>query len=176
MSDRRKSMPDDPTHEKSGGEGPASNLGPYAGPLASDEGNEENQREAPNYGTASVHDRPAGAGRYQTGWSGVGGDLDREDNRGKGPKGYKRSDERIHEDVCERLMSDRDVDASDIEVSVSDSEVTLTGAVRSKHEKRCAEDCADAISGVTHVQNNLRARYATGGKSAAPGRSRDRDT
>lgn len=176
MTDRRKSMPNDPTHEKSGEEGPATNLGPYAGPLASDEGNEESQREAPNYSSANDHDRPAEAGRYQTGWSGVGGDLDREDNRGKGPKGYKRSDERIHEDVCERLMSDRDVDASDIEVSVSDSEVTLNGAVRSKREKRCAEDCADAITGVTHVQNNLRARYSTSGKPAATGQGRDRNT
>ena len=47
--------------------------------------------------------------------------------RGRGPKGYIRSDERICEDVCDRLSDDPFVDAADVEVVVAGSEVTLTG-------------------------------------------------
>src|SRR4029077_3266456 len=32
---------------------------------------------------------------------------------GKGPKGYVRSDDRIRDDVCDRLSDDDDVDASE---------------------------------------------------------------
>lgn len=80
--------------------------------------------------------------------------------RGRGPKGYKRSDERIHEDVCERLMEDPFIDASNIEVVVKDGEVTLNGTVSSRGLKRRAEDLAELSSGVAHVQNNLRAEGA----------------
>ena len=77
-------------------------------------------------------------------------------HRGRGPRGYQRSDERIHEDVCERLMEDRFIDASDVEVTVKAGEVTLSGSVTSRGLKRRAEDLAEMASGVTHVQNNLR--------------------
>jgi osmotically-inducible protein OsmY len=77
-------------------------------------------------------------------------------HRGRGPKDYKRSDARIHEDVNDRLTDDPVLDASDIAVTVSGGEVTLNGTVTSRFAKRRAEDCADAVSGVGHVQNNLR--------------------
>lgn len=77
-------------------------------------------------------------------------------HRGRGPKGYRRTDERIHEDVCERLMHDRFIDASEVEVVVKEGEVTLSGTVSSRGLKRRAEDLAELASGVTHVQNNLR--------------------
>lgn len=79
-----------------------------------------------------------------------------EQHRGRGPKGYQRSDERIREDVNDRLTDDPHIDASEIEVTVSSREVTLSGTVHSRFEKRHAEDLAEAVSGVTHVQNNLR--------------------
>jgi osmotically-inducible protein OsmY len=75
---------------------------------------------------------------------------------GKGPRGYSRSDERIREDVNDRLTDDWQVDASEIEVMVSSAEVTLNGTVNSREEKRRAEDLAENVSGVRHVQNNLR--------------------
>lgn len=78
------------------------------------------------------------------------------DHRGRGPANYTRSDERILEDVCDALTEDRDLDARNIQVSVKDGEVTLDGTVNSRFEKRRAEDRADLISGVGHVQNNLR--------------------
>lgn len=81
-------------------------------------------------------------------------------HRGKGPKGYRRSDARILEDVNDRLVDDPAVDASDIEVTVKDAEVTLSGHVTDRFEKRRAEDCAERVSGVAHVQNNLRVRIS----------------
>jgi osmotically-inducible protein OsmY len=80
------------------------------------------------------------------------------DHRGKGPRGYQRSDERIADDVHQRLFDDHLLDASDIEVTVSAREITLNGTVDSREAKRHAENCADAVSGVEHVQNNLRVR------------------
>lgn len=88
------------------------------------------------------------------------------DHRGKGPKGYVRSDDRIRDDVNDHLSDDRWVDASHIEVSVADGEVTLTGEVDSRQSKRRAEDCVDRIAGVKHVQNNLRVK-AQGSMSGA---------
>jgi osmotically-inducible protein OsmY len=80
------------------------------------------------------------------------------DHRGRGPKGYSRSDDRIREDVNDRLTDDWKVDASSIEVTVEGGEVTLTGEVESREAKRHAEDCVENVSGVTHVQNNLRVK------------------
>lgn len=75
---------------------------------------------------------------------------------GKGPKGFKRSDARIYEDVCEALFHDSLVDASEIEVAVKNGEVTLSGAVENRQMKRLAEDCAEKISGVIDVKNEIR--------------------
>jgi osmotically-inducible protein OsmY len=58
--------------------------------------------------------------------------------------------------VNDRLTDGWRVDASDIEVTVSGAEVTLTGTVSTREQRRRAEDIAESISGVTHVQNNLR--------------------
>lgn len=79
-------------------------------------------------------------------------------HRGKGPRGYARGDDRIREDVCNRLTDDAFLDASEIEVEVKDGEVTLTGTVRERTDKRRAEDVAEAASAVKHVQNNLRVK------------------
>jgi osmotically-inducible protein OsmY len=82
--------------------------------------------------------------------------------RGRGPKGYTRSDDRIREDVCDRLTDDPRIDASDVEISVSNGEVTLSGTVDSRQAKRRAEDTAEEISGVKDVQNNLRVQEFSG--------------
>jgi CBS domain-containing protein len=78
------------------------------------------------------------------------------EHRGRGPRGYARSDGRVCEDVCERLSEDEAVDASGIDVRVEAGEVTLAGTVGSRDEKRRAEDLAERVSGVRHVQNDLR--------------------
>jgi osmotically-inducible protein OsmY len=80
----------------------------------------------------------------------------RGEHRGRGPKGYRRSDERIREDVSDRLTDDSWLDAAGIEVSVSGSDVTLSGSVRSREDKKRAEALAESVSGVDNVQNSLR--------------------
>ena len=94
-------------------------------------------------------------GSPERGWN-IGRDSDRPSYRGRGPKNYQRSDERIREEVCERLTMDHDVDASEIEVAVSDAVVTLSGTVNERHAKRIAEDLCESVRGVKDVQNNLR--------------------
>lgn len=81
-------------------------------------------------------------------------------HRGRGPKGYSRSDERILDDVNDRLTDDPFLDATHIEVAVQSGEVTLSGTVTARVDKRRAEDLADDVSGVKHVQNNLRVQEA----------------
>lgn len=76
--------------------------------------------------------------------------------KGVGPKGYSRSDDQIREDVCERLLHDPDVDASEIEVQVQDAQVILTGTVDERSAKWLAEDLAEAASGVKNVVNKLK--------------------
>jgi osmotically-inducible protein OsmY len=87
---------------------------------------------------------------------------------GKGPKGYKRSDERIREDVCERLTDHHDVDATDIEVTVENGEVTLSGLVGVRRDKLMAEHVAEGVSGVFDIHNEIRVRRegAPSGKRA----------
>jgi hypothetical protein len=75
---------------------------------------------------------------------------------GRGPKGYQRTDERIKEEVCDRLTADPDVDATDIEVSVQNGEVTLEGAVPDRRMKRDAEDCLEEVCGVREIHNRIR--------------------
>jgi hypothetical protein len=75
---------------------------------------------------------------------------------GVGPRGYKRSDERILEDVNDRLTQHAMIDASQIEVEVNEGEVTLKGSVKNRRMKRMVEANADMIPGVIDVHNRLR--------------------
>jgi hypothetical protein len=102
----------------------------------------------------------SGSSSYYGGGQGYGGGTGTygQEGRfaGRGPKGYQRSDERIREDVCERLTQDPRVDASDIEIQVQNGEVTLSGTVDDRESKRTAEDVAESISGVKDVHNQIR--------------------
>lgn len=75
---------------------------------------------------------------------------------GKGPKNYIRSDDRIYEDINEALMYHPGIDASEIEASVKDAVVMLSGTVDSRKMKRLVEECAEEISGVQDIKNELR--------------------
>lgn len=75
---------------------------------------------------------------------------------GKGPKGWKRSDDKIKEEVCESLYDSRMIDASEIEVTVKDGHVTLSGTVDSRDAKREAESLIDSVRGVEDVTNNIK--------------------
>ncbi|MGQ4583008.1 BON domain-containing protein [Lysobacter sp. F60174L2] len=82
---------------------------------------------------------------------------------GVGPRNYSRSDERITEDLCERLTHDPDIDASDIEVQVAGGTATLEGTVGQRWMKHRAEDLADGCSGVRNVENRIRVQSAQPG-------------
>lgn len=77
---------------------------------------------------------------------------------GVGPKGYRRSDERIREEASEALARDPSVDASEIEVEVKEGVVHLRGFVPSRWMKRRAEDCVEHLSGVRDVRNEIDVR------------------
>jgi hypothetical protein len=65
-----------------------------------------------------------------------------------------------------RHGDDPHVDASEIEVTVSSCEVTLSGTVDNRDAKRRAEDIAERVSGVKHVQNNIRVQQQTAGATS----------
>ena len=132
--------------------------GPYR-----DYGWERGQSEMPEFRDDSVSIMPYERDRVGR-WRDMG--WDEEYNRGRieeqgpyvgvGPKGYRRSDERIFEDVCERLTRHGRIDARNIEIHVKDGEVTLKGKVTDRMTKRMAEDVADKVRGVKDVHNELR--------------------
>ncbi|HEY3695101.1 BON domain-containing protein [Phenylobacterium sp.] len=85
-------------------------------------------------------------------------------HRGKGPKGYRRSDQRISDDVHDVLTDDPYLDASEMTVTVLNGEVTLSGVVIDRDAKHRAERRVERVSGVDHVQNNLRIGQVAGAK------------
>jgi hypothetical protein len=75
---------------------------------------------------------------------------------GRGPRGYQRSDDRIREDICDRLTRHGRLDATDIHITVNNGEVTLDGIVDTREAKRMAEDVAESVDGVRDVVNHLK--------------------
>jgi hypothetical protein len=101
--------------------------------------------------------RHGGFGSQYDAWSqGAGFGPRSEDHRGRGPSTYRRADERILEEACERLTDDRSVDATHVTVAVDNGEVTLSGTVPSRQQKRLAEECVESIRGVHDVINQLK--------------------
>lgn len=75
---------------------------------------------------------------------------------GMGPQGYTRSDERIREDIYDRLTQHGQLDARNIQVDVNHGEVVLRGHVDSRRAKRMAEDTVETVMGVTNVRNEIK--------------------
>lgn len=82
--------------------------------------------------------------------------LERGPHAGKGPKGYRRSDATIIEDVVKQLTRHPEIDASDLQVVVDDATVTLTGSVEERRQKWMAEDVIEEVPGVRHIENRIR--------------------
>jgi Predicted periplasmic or secreted lipoprotein len=81
---------------------------------------------------------------------------------GRAPKGYSRSDERIREDICERLMSHPYADASEVTISVKEGLVTLEGKVVDRPIKYEIENVAESCLGVKDVENRIRVDAQSG--------------
>ena len=77
---------------------------------------------------------------------------------GQGPKGWQRSDDRIHDDVCSHLTIDGHVDATEIEVIVHHGEVTLDGTVHDRVQRGRAavriqtESVRGAVDVIGHIR------------------------
>lgn len=97
-----------------------------------------------------------GYGENRTGDRNFGGIFPQESHSGKGPQGYRRSDERIREDICDCLTDHPEIDPSNIEVKVENCSVTLSGTVDNRAAKRLAEDIAEGVGGVQDVRNEIR--------------------
>ncbi len=118
----------------------------------------------------SASGRPGGAaGAPLPGRDATGDGLRTGGHRGKGPRGFKRSDERVRDDLCERLADDDAIDASDIDVEVKDGVATLSGSVDARWMKHLAEDLAERCSGVRDVDNRIRVRREPSTKASGAG-------
>jgi hypothetical protein len=90
---------------------------------------------------------------------GFGFGDDRAPFYGRGPKGYKRPDERIREEVAEVIARQGFIDASDVEVNVENGIVRLIGSVAQRRDKRGLEYLVERIHGVEEVRNELRLNH-----------------
>jgi hypothetical protein len=108
--------------------------------------------QAGESGSATEHRRRHGIGRSAQ------GRYANPDHAGKGPRGYKRSDECICDELYERLTEHPQIDASEVEIGVQEGVVSLRGVVPDRQMKHRAEDCAERISGVKDVDNRIRVK------------------
>lgn len=107
-----------------------------------------------------------GGGSYLAPWAQSQSSL-REMRGRRGPRNYKRSDERISDDIHEKIDRHLDVDAREVIIEVKDGDVTIRGTVFSRADKRLVEEMAEDVFGVKNVQNMLRVNR----EEAIPGES-----
>jgi hypothetical protein len=81
----------------------------------------------------------------------------------RGPKGYRRSDERINEDLFVLLARTADVDVREVSLRVQQGEVTLDGEVPERAMKYRIEDVVAECPGVVRVDNRIRVATGAGG-------------
>jgi osmotically-inducible protein OsmY len=109
---------------------------------------------------AATYDLGTGTSMEEEGFTGgadyTGYNTETPGQQGKGPRGWRRRDERILEDVCDALTESPWVDASEVSVDVQDGVVILSGTVADRDQKREAERCVYDLTGVNDVQNLLR--------------------
>ena len=147
------------------GEGFGSAHGTWEDDVAARQRQAASHRDAPQYGGRSGYD----LGTHQR-------DIRREPQRsfrGVGPQSYKRPDERIRDDIYERLTDDHHIDARAITVAVNEGSVTLTGTVVERRMRYAAEDLVEAVMGVANIDNQLRVQpeSMSGGASMTGGGS-----
>lgn len=65
------------------------------------------------------------------------------------------SDEKIREDICEALFLSHDVNASGIDVNVTNGRVHLKGQVEDESDREIVNEVIAKISGVKNIQDDL---------------------
>lgn len=98
----------------------------------------------------------------QFGLAGQYGRAHQETERRIFPKGYRRTDDRILDDIWSRV-GDVTADTDDLNIQVQDGRASLDGSVGSRPEKHRLEDLVAACPGVEEVENRLRVRRGTEG-------------
>jgi hypothetical protein len=86
----------------------------------------------------------------------------------KDGNGYAGSDEKIKEEVRDRLYKDESIDAISIDVLVREGKVILSGTTTSKDASRTAEQIAASVSGVVDVENRLQIKTVLGNEPTPP--------
>jgi hypothetical protein len=74
---------------------------------------------------------------------------------GKDPEALTRPDSAIRAQINDRLALEAPFDTKDIEVTVKNHQVTLSGTIHSKKHRHLVEEIANSVSGIEAVQNNL---------------------
>lgn len=156
---------DDPNYGRGGGEWQGGSRG-YGGQQSGSRASGWD-----SYGSSSTRGWGSDAGTTGEGrWAGQGS------HAGRGPRSYQRSDDRIREDVNERLTADPRVDASDIDVRVQNGEVILSGAVDERRTRRLVEEIIEDLPGVRDVRNDLKVNKGSwfgGGQTGEQARERE---
>jgi osmotically-inducible protein OsmY len=104
--------------------------------------------------TEALAERAGWYGRTPTGTSAPGGQR----KKRTGPKNYQRSDERLKEQIIERLMESSSVDIGNLECEVKDGVVTLSGTVETRSDRYQIENVVDDVWGVKDIANNMRVK------------------
>jgi osmotically-inducible protein OsmY len=156
--------PDNRGMRGTGGEGGYSTLG---GGVYPDEGSSD---DAPSYGDWQRHSTGATSGaRGQEGFGNPGENTwgeeqfraERREEQGRrqtnsGPRGRRKSDESLRQEIREILTADPELEAVDIEVEVEGGAVTLRGTVVDPDARLLAEELVESLAGVREVHNRLR--------------------
>jgi osmotically-inducible protein OsmY len=160
---RRRDDPPNPRNQGTGGEGGFSTIG---GGTYFGEGDSDDAPRAGDWSRHSSGGTSGARGREGLVYEGehTWGEAEQQRERdqmglsyaGRGPRTYRRSDETIHEEICELLTHHPEVDASEVEVEVEGGEVTLQGRVGDRDMRWLVEDLVEAISGVSLVHNRIR--------------------
>lgn len=182
--------------QRSHGEGPQGYRGYRGGPAADyNYGSQGRPEQSRGYGHVSQPpfvQQPSGPAPFShsafgesnppryfgTGFQGHGGGTGRPQQRRypMRPKGYRRSDERLREDISERLMQAHEIDSSEVTIQVLGGKVILEGTVAERYMKHAIEDLADSAPGVQDVDNRIRVVGGARGWGGSPDTSHSRDT
>ena len=149
----------------------------YEGSIQRDYGTSRSRGALGGYGSVGASSAYGSSEYGSPGYVGSSSDYG---YRGLGPQNYTRSDERIREDINERLTDADDIDARGLMVEVSNGIATLSGTVEQRWMKHRAEDVVENCSGVRDVKNQIQVSsgttQSTGKSSPSMGSSTPRTT